>query len=35
VSAIDARKPGDHVAISFSRNGQKHDVSLTLAERPS
>ena len=35
VSAIDARKPGDQVAISFRRNGQTHDVSLTLAQRPS
>jgi putative serine protease PepD len=35
VSAINARKPGDRVAIAFRRNGQGHEVSLTLAERPS
>jgi len=35
VSAIAAHKPGDKVAISYRRNGQTHDVSVTLAERPS
>jgi putative serine protease PepD len=35
VEAINARKPGDHLAITIRRNGQGHDVSLTLAERPS
>jgi putative serine protease PepD len=35
VSAIDAHKPGDRVSIAFRRNGQTHQVSITLAERPS
>jgi putative serine protease PepD len=35
VSAIDAHKPGDQVSIAFRRNGQNHQVSITLADRPS
>ena len=35
VSAVNALKPGDHVAISFRRNGQSHDVTIKLADRPS
>jgi putative serine protease PepD len=35
VSAIDTHKPGDQVSIAFRRNGQGHEVSVTLAERPS
>jgi putative serine protease PepD len=34
-AAINARKPGDRVSLSFTRNGTKHSVSLTLASRPS
>jgi len=34
-SAINARKPGDHVSVTFLRNGQRHTVSLTLGSRPS
>jgi putative serine protease PepD len=35
VSAVDAHKPGDKVKVSFRRNGQAHDLSLTLSARPS
>jgi putative serine protease PepD len=35
VSAIDSHKPGDQVSIAYQRNGQSHQVSITLAERPS
>jgi len=34
-SAINARKPGDKVAVTYTRNGKSHTVSLTLASRPS
>jgi putative serine protease PepD len=34
-AAINARKPGDRVSITYTRNGTKHTVSLTLASRPS
>src|SRR5689334_5843668 len=34
-AAINARKPGDHVSVTFLRNGQRHTVSLTLGSRPS
>jgi len=34
-AAINARKPGDRVSITFTRNGTTHTVSLTLASRPS
>jgi putative serine protease PepD len=34
-SAINARKPGDRVSITYVRNGTRHTVSLTLASRPS
>jgi putative serine protease PepD len=34
-AAINARKPGDRVSITYTRNGKKHTVSLTLASRPS
>jgi putative serine protease PepD len=34
-AAIDARKPGDRVSVTFVRNGKHHTVSLTLASRPS
>jgi len=34
-SAINARKPGDHVSVTFLRNGARHTVSLTLGSRPS
>jgi putative serine protease PepD len=35
VSAIDAHKPGDKLAVTFRRNGQSHDAGVTLVERPS
>jgi putative serine protease PepD len=35
VSAIDSHKPGDQVSIAFRRNGQGHEVSVTLSERPA
>jgi putative serine protease PepD len=34
-SAISAHKPGDKVTVTFTRNGTRHSVSLTLASRPS
>src|SRR5262249_49753425 len=34
-TAISARKPGDKVTVTFTRNGTRHTVSLTLASRPS
>jgi putative serine protease PepD len=34
-AAINSRKPGDRVSVTFTRNGKKHTVSLTLASRPS
>jgi putative serine protease PepD len=34
-AAINARKPGDRVSVTFTRNGRTHTVSLTLASRPS
>jgi putative serine protease PepD len=34
-SAISAHRPGDHVSVTYTRNGQKHTVSVTLASRPS
>ncbi|MGZ4258156.1 MAG: S1C family serine protease [Gaiellaceae bacterium] len=34
-SAIAAHKPGDKVTVTFTRNGQSHTVTLTLASRPS
>ena len=34
-TAIDAKKPGDQVTITYTRNGASHTVTVTLAERPS
>jgi putative serine protease PepD len=34
-SAIDAKKPGDRVSITFTRNGTTKTVQVTLAARPS
>jgi putative serine protease PepD len=34
-AAINARRPGDRVTLTFRRNGKSHTVSLTLASRPS
>ena len=34
-SAIDAKKPGDRVSLTYTRSGQSHSVTVTLAERPS
>ena len=33
--AIDARKPGDKVTLTYTRGGQSHTVTVTLADRPS
>ncbi|TML18181.1 MAG: PDZ domain-containing protein [Actinobacteria bacterium] len=33
--AISAREPGDHVSLTFTRNGTSHTVQLTLGTRPS
>ena len=33
--AISTRQPGDHVSLTFTRNGTSHTVQLTLATRPS
>ena len=34
-SAIDAKKPGDTVKITYKRNGKQHTVSVKLATRPT
>jgi putative serine protease PepD len=34
-AAINGHKPGDRVSVTYTRNGQKHTVSLTLSSRPS
>jgi putative serine protease PepD len=34
-AAINSRKPGDHVSVTYMRNGNRHTVSVTLASRPS
>jgi putative serine protease PepD len=34
-AAINARKPGDRVSVTYVRNSKRHTVSLTLASRPS
>jgi putative serine protease PepD len=34
-SAIGAKKPGDFVSLTFTRNGTSHTVRLALASRPS
>jgi putative serine protease PepD len=34
-SAIAARKPGDSVSLTYTRNGKSHTVQLKLASRPS
>ena len=34
-AAINSRKPGDHVSVTYTRNGKRHTVSVTLGSRPS
>ena len=34
-AAINAHKPGDRVKVTYTRNGNSHSVTLTLASRPS
>jgi putative serine protease PepD len=34
-SAVDAKKPGDRVTLTYVRNGQTHTVTVTLSERPA
>jgi putative serine protease PepD len=34
-AAINARKPGDRVKVTYTRNGTSHSVTLTLTSRPS
>jgi putative serine protease PepD len=34
-TAIDAKKPGDRVTITYTRNGQSKSAMVTLAERPA
>ena len=34
-SAINNRKPGDKVSLTYRRNGENHTVNVTLASRPS
>jgi putative serine protease PepD len=33
--AIDAKRPGDSVSLTYTRSGSTHTVKVTLAERPS
>jgi putative serine protease PepD len=35
VNAIDARRPGDKLALTIQRGGAEHVVQVTLVERPS
>jgi putative serine protease PepD len=34
-AAIDAKRPGDTVSLTYSRNGKSHTVQVKLATRPS
>jgi putative serine protease PepD len=34
-TAVDAKKPGDRVTLTYLRNGQSHTLTVTLAERPA
>ncbi|HEY7004745.1 MAG TPA: PDZ domain-containing protein, partial [Gaiellaceae bacterium] len=34
-SVIGAKKPGDSVTITYTRNGSEHSVDVTLGTRPS
>ncbi|MFL6020273.1 MAG: S1C family serine protease [Gaiellaceae bacterium] len=34
-TAINARKPGDRVTLTYTRNGKRHTVALTIASRPA
>ena len=34
-TAIDAKKPGDSVTLTYTRNGASHTVTVTLADRPA
>jgi putative serine protease PepD len=34
-AAINARQPGERVSLTYTRNGTRHTVHLTLASRPS
>jgi putative serine protease PepD len=34
-AAVDARKPGEHVRVQVTRNGQTRTVTVTLGTRPS
>jgi S1-C subfamily serine protease len=34
-SAIDAKKPGDTVSITYTRNGESTTVEVSLGTRPS
>ncbi|MFL5936825.1 MAG: S1C family serine protease [Gaiellaceae bacterium] len=33
--AVDAKKPGTHVSVTFVRDGKSHTVSVTLGARPA
>jgi putative serine protease PepD len=33
--AVDAKRPGDTVKLTYTRNGSTHTVSVKLAVRPS
>jgi putative serine protease PepD len=34
-AAINERRPGDRVSVTYTRNGKRHSASLTLASRPA
>ena len=34
-AAINERRPGDRVPVTYTRNGKRHSASLTLTSRPS
>jgi putative serine protease PepD len=34
-NAVDAKKPGDSISITYTRDGQSHTVEITLGTRPA
>jgi S1-C subfamily serine protease len=33
--AVDAKRPGDSVSLTYTRNGKSHTVTLKLGSRPT
>ena len=34
-NAVDAKKPGDSISITYTRDGESHTVEITLGTRPA